>query len=75
VPVRASDIAAHREVGQECAEYLDPLDGPSWFEALDDYAEPSSPRRDGMQRAVLGYRPVTWEEHLRAIENILGGRY
>lgn len=74
VPVIASDIAAHREVGGDCAEYLDPLDGPAWLRALDEYAAPSSTRRDAMQRATLGYRAMTWEEHLRTVEDILRDR-
>ena len=74
VPVIASDITAHREVGKKCAEYLDPLDGPGWFQAIDDYAEPSSERRAIMQHTILGYRAVTWEEHLQAVKDILAKR-
>lgn len=74
VPVIASDITAHREVGKEYAEYLDPLDGPAWFQAIDDYASLSSERRGTMQYATLGYRGVTWEEHLRAVKDILANR-
>lgn len=71
VPVIASNITAHREVGNKCAEYLDPLDGPAWFQALDDYAAPSSQRRSNMQHATHSYRTMTWEEHLRAVNDIL----
>ena len=71
VPVIASNIAAHREVGVDCAEYLDPLDGPAWFRALEDYAEPLSTRRDAMLQAAFGYRSVTWDEHLRRVEDVL----
>lgn len=74
VPVIASDIPAHREVGKECAEYLDPLDGPAWYQAIDDYAPLSSERRGAVQHATLGYRAVTWEEHLRAVKDILANR-
>lgn len=34
VPVIASDIAAHREIGGPHAVLLDPLDGPAWREAI-----------------------------------------
>ena len=71
VPVIASDIPAHREVGRECAEYLDPLDGPAWFQAIDDYAESSCLRRDAMRQAGLGYQAMTWKEHLRVVQDIL----
>jgi glycosyltransferase involved in cell wall biosynthesis len=74
VPVIASDIPAHREVGNQCAEYLDPLDGPAWFQAIDDYAALASERRTAMRKAALGYRAVTWDEHLRAVKDILANR-
>ncbi|WP_210190727.1 glycosyltransferase family 4 protein [Pseudorhodoplanes sinuspersici] len=71
VPVVTSDIPAHREVGKQYAEYLDPLDGRAWLKAIDDYAALSSERRGAMQDATLGYRAVTWEEHLRTVQDIL----
>ena len=71
VPVIASDIAAHREVGNDCAEYLDPLDGSAWFQALDDYAAPVSSRRESMRQATQRYRPMTWVQHFHAVEKIL----
>jgi len=74
VPVIASDIAAHREVGGGSAEYLDPLDGRAWFQALQDYAVSSSERRIAMQRTALGYRPMTWKKHFYAVNQILSGQ-
>ena len=74
VPVIASNIAAHREVGKDCTEYLDPLDGPAWFRALDDYAASPSPRRENMQRAASGYRSMTWPQHFHVVEKILSDR-
>ncbi len=74
VPVIASDIAAHRQVGGDCAEYLDPLDGPAWFQALEDYVVPSSQRRETMQRAALSYSPTTWDQHFYAVDQILSDR-
>ncbi len=44
-PVVASDIEAFREVGGEAIDYLDPLDGRGWLQAVRDYATPNSPRR------------------------------
>lgn len=60
--VVASDIPAHREVGQGLARLLDPLDGPGWARAveaacgLSDEAPPPSPGR--------AYRALTWREHV-----------
>lgn len=62
-PVLASDIAAHREVGGGCAEYLDPLDGSAWLRALREYAAPASPRRAAWLARLRHYRPPRWDEH------------
>jgi glycosyltransferase involved in cell wall biosynthesis len=44
-PVVASDIEAFREVGGDAIDYVDPLDGRGWLQAVRDYAAPNSPRR------------------------------
>ena len=65
VPVIASDIPALREVGGDVAEYLDPLDGPAWARAVDDYAEAGSPRRARQMARLEGWRPTLWSEHMQ----------
>ncbi len=45
VPVIASDLDVFREVGGDAPDYLHPLDGLGWLQAIRDYAEPNSPRR------------------------------
>jgi len=65
VPVIASDIPALREVGGEAAEYLDPLDGPAWSRAIDDYAEAGSLRRARQMARLRDWRPTPWSEHMR----------
>jgi glycosyltransferase involved in cell wall biosynthesis len=74
VPVIASDIEAFREVGGMFAEYIDPLDGPRWIAALDDYARPDSQRRQAMQLRARAYRANTWMEHIQTVEAILADR-
>jgi glycosyltransferase involved in cell wall biosynthesis len=68
-PVLASAIEAHREVGGGYAEYLDPLDGAAWLQALQDYAASPAPRREQRLRLLPQYRPPAWEAHFsRALE-------
>jgi glycosyltransferase involved in cell wall biosynthesis len=62
-PVIASDIPAHREVGGECVDYLDPLDGIAWLSAITDLAAEHSPRRDRLCQRARGFRPPRWETH------------
>jgi len=63
VPVVASDIAVHAEVGQGLAELVDPLDGPGWARAIEDYAAAGSPRRAAAVARLAAFRPPTWPAH------------
>lgn len=63
VPVIASDIPVHAEVGQGVAELIDPLDGPGWMRAILDYAAPESPRRAAQVARMAGYVTPTWTAH------------
>lgn len=63
-PVIASAIAAHREVGGECAEYLDPLDGMAWLQAIRDYAAAPSERREHQLQRLHLYKTPSWDTHL-----------
>jgi glycosyltransferase involved in cell wall biosynthesis len=68
-PVLASNIEAHREVGGDYAEYLDPLDGTAWLQAVRDYAATPSPRREQRLQRLPHYHPPGWEAHFtRALE-------
>ena len=70
-PVIASDTDAHREAGGPFAEYLDPLDGPGWMKALDDYLQPGSSRRQARLEIMRKYKPENWGSHLSKIEKIV----
>lgn len=63
-PVIASAIAAHHEVSGDCAEYLDPLDGLGWLQAVRDYKAEPSPRREEQLQRLRNYRPPSWKDHL-----------
>jgi glycosyltransferase involved in cell wall biosynthesis len=65
VPVLASDIAAHREVGGSAPDYLDPLDGPAWAAALRDYAQPKADRRSRQLDRLVGWRGPHWADHFK----------
>jgi glycosyltransferase involved in cell wall biosynthesis len=45
VPVIAADIEVFREIGGDAPDYVDPLDGLGWLDAVADYAKPHSARR------------------------------
>jgi glycosyltransferase involved in cell wall biosynthesis len=72
-PVVASAIPAHKEVGGACAEYLDPLDGPAWLQAVRDYAAEPSIRRSTQLQRLLSYRAPDWNSHLvEVLERVRG---
>lgn len=74
-PVIASDIAAHREAGSEVPDFLDPLDGPAWQEAVLAYADNGS-RRATQMRRLTDWKAPEWDDHLAiaqsVIESVLG---
>ena len=71
VPVIAADLPPHREVGGVVPELLDPLDGPAWLAAIDDYARTPSPRRDAQLDRISRWAPPRWVHHFTALEEVL----
>lgn len=66
VPVLCSDLPALREVGGEVPDYLDPLDGLGWRQAILDYAAPGSARRRAQIERLAGWTPPSWDHHVSA---------
>ncbi len=66
VPVIASDIPAHREVGRDVPDYLDPLDGPAWRSMILEYCEPASLRVLAQKARLAGWVTPSWDSHLRS---------
>ncbi len=64
VPVVASDIPAHREVGNSYATFLDPIDGLGWVRTLSEFAEPGSARRRHAVALASSYRAMTLSQHV-----------
>lgn len=71
VPVICSDIAAHREVGGDAPDYLDPLDGLGWLRAIEAYARPHSPERETQLARIAGWRPPAWETYFDTVTGML----
>lgn len=67
VPVLASSLAAHREVGGRSADYLDPLDGAGWQHAISDFAIAHSPRREAALQRLASYQPPSWHAHFQIV--------
>ena len=67
VPVIASDLAVFREIGHGVPEFLSPVDGLGWQEAILDYARPGSERRRMQLDRMRQFRLPDWERHFQAV--------
>jgi glycosyltransferase involved in cell wall biosynthesis len=73
VPAIVSDLPALREVGGAVPDYLDPLDGTSWRNAVLDYARGDSLARRAQLARLASWKPSTWAEHFAIVDRLLDG--
>jgi glycosyltransferase involved in cell wall biosynthesis len=71
VPAIASDLRSLREVGGAVPDYLDPLDGTSWRNAVLDYARPDSHARRAQLGRLSGWNQPTWSDHFAEVDRLL----
>jgi glycosyltransferase involved in cell wall biosynthesis len=71
VPVLCTDLAALRENGGDIPEYLDPLDGHGWRDAVLDYSWEVSPRREAQLSRLAGWKATDWKDHFAAVEALI----
>lgn len=70
-PVIASALPVFHELAGDIPEYLDPLDGLGWRQAVLDYALKDSPRRAAQKARLAGWRAPTWEAHFKNVEGFM----
>ena len=73
VPALCSDIDVLREVGGEGPEYLDPLDGLGWRQAVLDYLPDDSPRRAAQLARIRSWTMPSWEDSVRGMLAVIDG--
>jgi glycosyltransferase involved in cell wall biosynthesis len=71
-PVLASDLSAHREVGQGLVTYLDPADDVAWFEAIMAIVE-NTQATVALRQQVAAYNPMREADYFRAVSEFLTG--
>jgi glycosyltransferase involved in cell wall biosynthesis len=71
VPVLASDIPAFRELGAGVPDYLHPLDGPGWRDAILAMSAENSPMRAAQLERLQNWRAPDWSSHFAAVERFL----
>ena len=70
-PVVASDIAAHREVGEGFATFADSIDGPAWVAAVEDLREEGSDFRRERLTKIASYQPLSWSQHVNTARGLM----
>ncbi len=70
-PVIASDLAVFSELAGDIPDYVSPIDGFGWRDAILDYAAPDSQSRAGQIARMAGYRTVDWRDHFRQVDGWL----
>lgn len=68
-PVIASNLGVFHEIGREIPDFIDPLDGPAWQLAIQDYAAPQSATRAAQVNRLAGFSPPTWADHFSSIDS------
>ncbi|NML08868.1 glycosyltransferase family 4 protein [Sphingobium sp. AR-3-1] len=71
VPVICSDITAHREVGGDAPDYLDPLDGLGWMQAIEAYSQPDAPDRAAQIARLAHWRAPTWRDYFDIVTDLI----
>jgi glycosyltransferase involved in cell wall biosynthesis len=71
-PVIASNLRVFRELAADIPEYIHPLDGKAWREAILDYsAQPELPRRTNQRQRLSAFKTPTWAEHFVVVDRLL----
>jgi glycosyltransferase involved in cell wall biosynthesis len=70
-PAIASPLPVFQEIAGAVPDYLDPLDGPSWAQAIRDYTSDAHPRRSSQLERLRGFRGPTWNDHFDRVEGLL----
>lgn len=71
VPVICSDIDAHREVGGQAPDYIDPLDGLGWLQRIEAYSRDGSPERAAQMERLAHWRAPTWRDYFDIVTDLL----
>ncbi len=72
-PVIASDLPAFREVAGDIPDFLSPLDGLGWRDALLDYLHPASGRRAAQLARLRHFEVAGWQAHFSRVRSFMAG--
>jgi len=70
-PVIASDLNVFRELAGDIPDYLSPVDGLGWSQAIEAYALDDSQKRAAQIARMTDWSPPRWEDHFVKVERWL----
>jgi glycosyltransferase involved in cell wall biosynthesis len=70
-PAIVSDIPTFREVAQDRALFLSPIDGKGWKEAIIEFSDRRAPRRLAALESARGFAAPDWTGYFAGIESFL----
>lgn len=70
-PVIASDLEVFHEIAGSVPDYLSPLDGIGWRNAIQDFAGEASSRRAGQIGRIRYFRASGWDQHFASVDQLL----
>lgn len=71
VPVIASDLPVFREIGQGVPDLLPVDDVAAWCDAVSDYSQQPSSRRDAQLFRMKEFRVPDWREHFATVDALM----
>ena len=70
-PVVASNLSVFREIAGDIPDFLNPVDGIGWGQAVLDYTETAGARRAAQLQRLQGFGVPTWDQHFGQVERLL----
>ncbi|HWJ70432.1 MAG TPA: glycosyltransferase family 1 protein [Sphingobium sp.] len=70
-PVIASDLAVFQELAGDIPDYLSPVDGLGWMNAIENYAREDSAMRAAQIGRMSGWTAPTWADHFARVDAFL----
>jgi glycosyltransferase involved in cell wall biosynthesis len=70
-PVIASDIPVFREITQDCATLLSPLNGQDWRDTILAFSKPQSSALNAARAKAAQFGAPNWDDYFQGVENFL----
>lgn len=70
-PVVASNLSVFREIAGDVPDFLNPVDGLGWGQAVLDYTETAGARRAAQLQRLQGFSVQTWDQHFAQVDCML----